>query len=288
MMPPQPPQDLATLVLPLLTLCQDAGAVICSHYHAPDAGVFEAKGDRDSTPLTAADLASDALIQRRLSALVEGLPVLSEESAATVASQRRHWERYWLVDPLDGTLEFLNRTDEFTINIALIEQHRPVLGVVYVPITQVAFVGIPGVLARRYQWIDQEWRSAELHCRALLPGEPLTLLASQRHQGESLRATLGWLGEQWGELQRKNSGSALKFCQMAAGEGDFYPRFSTCCEWDTAAGDAVVAAAGGAVLGLDGQPLRYNDSDSLYSPHFLALADPQHALWRRLLSAGPW
>ena len=112
----------------------------------------------------------------------------------------------------------------------------------------------------------------------------MVVLASRRHKGPRLQDCLEWLERQWGDVERDNSGSALKFCQLAEGRGDFYPRYSPCCEWDTAAGQAILEAAGGALLGLDGEPLSYNRRDSLLSPEFLALGDPSHPLWASLLA----
>ena len=277
-------KDLQGLVTPLLELCRAAGEVICGHYHAPGASEYEAKGD--DSPLTRADLDSHALLQAGLQQLDSATPVLSEESSPADMAQRRSWQRYWLVDPLDGTREFLARTGEFTINIALISDHRPVLGVLYLPLERTAYVGIPGVAAHCYRDAGEgRWSSGQLATRQLVTGQPLTVLASRRHRGPRLQSCLEWLGEHWGPLARLNSGSALKFCQLAAGAGDFYPRFSPCCEWDTAAGQALLEAAGGSLLGLDGQPLRYNCQDSLFSPNFYALGDAAHPLWRQLLSA---
>lgn len=277
-------QGLQHWIPPLLELCSRAGEEIRQHYAAPAAGDFEAKGD--DSPLTRADLASHSVLVQGLCALDAALPVLSEESAADEIARRRTWQRYWLVDPLDGTREFLARTGEFTINIALIDRHRPVLGVLFLPLEQVAYTGIPGVGARRYQRdLRGDWAASELATRALRHGQALRLLASRRHRGARLDAHLAWLEEQWGPIARDNMGSALKFCRMAEGAGDFYPRFSPCCEWDTAAGQAVLEAAGGLVLGLDGAPLRYNTDDSLYSPPFYAIADNAHPLWEKLLAA---
>jgi 3'(2'), 5'-bisphosphate nucleotidase len=279
-------QDLHLWVPPLLQLCRQAGEAICAHYVAPAAGEYEAKGD--DSPLTQADLASHALLLAGLNTLAREIPVLSEESGAEEIADRHQWSRYWLVDPLDGTREFLERTGEFTINIALIDQHRPVLGVLYLPLEQVAYVGIPGQLANRYSPGEKDtWSVVELSTRSLENDRDLVVLASRRHRGGRLQSCLDWLGEHWGPVSRNNMGSALKFCRLAAGEGDFYPRFSPCCEWDTAAGQAVLEAAGGCLLGLDGEPLRYNCSDSLYSPPFYAVADPDHALWQQLLQAPP-
>ncbi|WP_269473224.1 3'(2'),5'-bisphosphate nucleotidase CysQ family protein [Kineobactrum salinum] len=128
------------------------------------------------------------------------------------------------------------------------------------------------------------WNTRPLATRPLQRAAGLTVLASRRHQNPRLDACLEWLAARRGPLRRDNSGSALKFCQLAAGEGDFYPRFSPCCEWDVAAGQAVLEAAGGSVLGLDGLPLRYNCRDTLMSPHFYAIADAGHPLWRELLA----
>ena len=275
--------DLQSYVAPLLQLCREAGDVICGHYNAPGADQFEAKGD--DSPLTRADLDSHALLQAGLTALTPAIPVLSEESSAADQAQRRSWDCYWLVDPLDGTKEFLARTGEFTINIALIAQHQPVLGLLYLPLERVAYLGIPGVEACRYSCTDSGgWINSQLATRSLEAGQPLTVLASRRHGGPRLQACLEWLEEQWGPVARLNSGSALKSCQLAEGAGDLYPRFSPCCEWDTAAGQAVLEAAGGCLLDMAGQPLRYNCQESLLSPHFYAIADADHALWQRLLS----
>jgi len=192
------------------------------------------------------------------------------------------------VDPLDGTKEFVAGTGEFTINIALVDAHRPVLGLLYLPLKHTAYIGIPGQFARRYTWDgDAGWSAADISTRPLRDRAPLAVLASRRHRGRELGACLDWLEVHWGPLERHNSGSALKFCDLAEGAGDFYPRFSPCCEWDVAAGQALLEAAGGAILGLDGEPLRYNARDSLLSPYFLAMGDPHHGLWRRLQAALP-
>lgn len=276
--------ELEALVPPLLDLCEEAGAAICEHYHASDAHHYEAKGD--DSPLTRADLASDAILALGLGQLAPTLPILSEEAAHIDADERLGWQRYWLVDPLDGTKEFLARTGEFTINLALVEAHRPVLGALFVPLTRHAYIGIPGYRAWRRDMGSGE--EVALHTRRLADDRPLDVLSSRRHRGRRLLACLDWLDERWPELQRHNSGSALKFCHLAEGRGDFYPRFSRCCEWDTAAGQALLEAAGGALLGMDGEPLRYNRTESLYSPNFYGVGDPDHPLWRDLLAARPF
>ncbi len=275
-------QELQSLIQPLLSLCHAAGVAICEQYHAPGADQFESKGDE--SPLTRADILSHRILRAGLAKFPLQLPMLSEESGPEKRAQRRNWSCFWLVDPLDGTKEFLARTGEFTVNVALIEEHRPRLGMLYLPLEETAYVGIPGLLARRYRHEGEQWSELELATRPLADGEPLVVLASRRHRGPRLNACLEWLEQRWGPLERSNSGSALKFCQMALGEGDFYPRFSPCSEWDTAAGQAVLEAAGGSLLGLDGAPLRYNCRDSLLSPDFLAIAQPDHSLWAELLA----
>ena len=157
----------------------------------------------------------------------------------------------------------------------------PVLGLLYVPLAKTGYVGIPGQGAWRCR--DGDDSHEAITTRILKPGEPMTVLASRRHRGERLSACLDYLEANWGQIERDNSGSALKFCQLAEGRGDFYPRYSPCSEWDTAAGQALLEAAGGALLGLDGQPLRYNARDSLLSPEFLAMGDPHNPLWQGLL-----
>jgi 3'(2'), 5'-bisphosphate nucleotidase len=275
--------ELRDLVLPLLDLCREAGEAICAHYHASSAGEFDAKSD--DSPLTQADLASHDILQAGLAQLENSIPFLSEESAETEIAQRRQWSRYWLVDPLDGTKEFLARTGEFTINIALVDTHRPVLGVIYLPLDGLGYTGIPGDVALRYSESGGNgWSADTLATRPLREGQAVEVLASRRHRGDRLQSCLDSLERHWGSMVRSNMGSALKFCRMAEGRGDFYPRFSRCCEWDTAAGQAVLEAAGGKVVGLDGEPLRYNCGDSLFSPPFYAFADAPHPLWRRLLA----
>ncbi len=264
----------------LMGLCEQAGNAILAHYHGADRIEVESKSDR--TPLTAADLASHRLLDEGLQGLWPDVPVLSEESPLAVTAQRREWDRFWLVDPLDGTREFLEETGQFTINIALVESHRPVLGLIYQPLEALAYAGIPGEGAWQIGACDGSWR--ELACRSLGGGFP-TVLASARHRGPRLAHCLDWLNGAFGGHDRLNSGSAIKFCDMAAGRGDLYPRFSPCSEWDVAAGDALVSAAGGAVLDMAGVPLRYNCRDTLLSPDFIALADPTASQWRGLLGA---
>lgn len=275
-------KDLVALVPDLLALSMQAGDAITERYHADEPLTVESKSD--DTPLTRADLDAHTVLSKGLRALTPGIPLLSEESPDSELAQRREWHKLWLVDPLDGTKEFIGRTGEFTVNIALIDDHRPVLGVLYVPLERSAYVGIPGLGAWRYRCQkDGTWRRTVIRTRALQDGHPLLVLASRRHNGPGIRRCLSWLENHWGPIARSNSGSALKFCHMAEGDGDFYPRFSPCSEWDTGAGQALLEGAGGCLLGMDGAPLRYNERKTLLSPHFYAIADPGHTLWKLLL-----
>ncbi len=272
--------ELTPLIHPLLDLCDRAGQVICGHYQQPGEAAFESKGD--NSPVTQADLDSHRILLNGLWGLAEPMPVLSEECSAEELADRRNWTRFWMVDPLDGTKEFIGGTGEFTINIALIEHTRAKLGVLYLPLARQGYVGIPGRGAWCYRRQGDGWQRTSIATRKLAANRPPVVLASRRHAGPRLEHCLAWLRRTRGDFERDNSGSALKFCQMAAGQGDFYPRFSPCSEWDVAAGQALVEAAGGAVLGLDGQPLRYNCRDTLLSPEFLAIAEPGNPLWAQL------
>jgi 3'(2'), 5'-bisphosphate nucleotidase len=245
----------------LIDLTELAGRDILSFYEQ-DA---ELREKSDASPLTAADLASHHRILQGLKALTPQLPVLSEESAPLDVAERLGWSTYWLVDPLDGTKEFLKRNGEFTVNIALIEDHIPSLGIVHVPAQKLTYVGQGGACAFR---LDQDHAKTSIRVR----GEaqvPLRVLGSRSHPAPDLDAYL----QQLGDLVIEPVGSSLKFCRVAEGAADLYPRFGPTSEWDTAAGQAVLEAAGGCVIDLEGRRLRYNLKPSLLNPYFLAFGD---------------
>ena len=237
-----------------------AGAAIMEIYSQDFA--VEHKDDR--SPLTAADLASHHLIVDGLRRLTPELPVLSEESASIAWEERRGWTRYWLVDPLDGTREFVKKNGEFTVNIALIENGETVFGVVYAPALEELHYGIRGVGAFVR---DGDEDVPILSRKPASP--PLRVAASRSHLDERTAAAM----RRMGEVESQGLGSSLKFCRIAEGRMDVYPRFGPTSEWDTAAAQCVLEAAGGAVLTLDGQPLRYNHKESLLNPDFIALGD---------------
>jgi 3'(2'), 5'-bisphosphate nucleotidase len=246
-------------------IARQAGREILTVYAA---GGTRAKEKADQSPLTVADLRAHRLIVRRLAELGAEVPVLSEEAAATPFSERSQWRRYWLVDPLDGTREFLARNGEFTVNIALIEAHAPALGVVHVPVTDTTYGGLPGSGA----WRQSASSPPERIRVAARSATPPRVVASRSHRGVSLEAFL----EQLGAHQLLSLGSALKFCLIAEGAADVYPRVGPTSEWDTAAAHAVVSAAGGTVSRLDGSPLEYNTRAELVNPEFVAFGPHDH------------
>lgn len=266
---PDQAHDLESLLPAVIRLVNDAGAAILEIYGS--AHEVEYKADR--SPITRADRAAHELLSAGLARLTPGIPVLSEEAAEHhVPGVRRQWREFWLVDPLDGTREFISRNGEFTVNVALVREHRPVLGVVGAPVLGLTYSGAVGLGAFRAHGGDQ---AVPIHVRAA--GNPLTVVGSRSHRGDSLDDLLGRLGLH----DMRPMGSSLKFCLVAEGEADFYPRLGPTSEWDTAAAQAVLEAAGGAVITLDGDPLRYNERDTLLNPHFLAVGDTSRD-WRRL------
>jgi 3'(2'), 5'-bisphosphate nucleotidase len=265
--------DAARLVGPVVDLVRRAGNAILEVYASAS---IETTPKADESPLTAADLASHRLITAALDALTPGWPVLSEEAEATPFELRRHWPAYWLVDPLDGTREFLARNGEFTVNVALIAGHEPVLGVVGVPVRDVIYTGVAGVGATRIQGNAAPQAIVTRRPSA----EPIRVVGSRSHRGDSLDGFLGRIGPH----ELVPVGSALKFCLVAEGGADVYPRLGPTSEWDTAAAQAVLTAAGGAVMTLDGAPLRYNTKADILNPAFLACGDVRRN-WLSALSA---
>ncbi|NIW24889.1 MAG: 3'(2'),5'-bisphosphate nucleotidase CysQ [Gammaproteobacteria bacterium] len=249
------------LIDPLRVLAQQAGQAIMEVY----ATAFEVEQKEDNSPLTAADRASHEIICAGLAGLEPRLPLLSEESAPEELTERLSWRRYWLVDPLDGTKEFVKRNGEFTVNIALIEDHRAVLGIVRAPALDLEYVGATAVGA----WVRRGNGPPEAIATASAPDGRLRVVGSRSHPSGALAAFL----ERLGSHDLKPMGSSLKICLVADGQADVYPRLGPTSEWDTAAAQAVLESAGGNMISLDGQELRYNTKESLLNPHFLAVGD---------------
>jgi 3'(2'), 5'-bisphosphate nucleotidase len=249
-----------------------AGQRILEIYQRP----FEVQHKEDGSPLTEADRVAHALIIAGLSRLAPGLPVLSEESASVDYRERSGWARYWLVDPLDGTREFVKRNGEFTVNIALIDEIQPVLGVVHVPVTGVTYLGLRSAGA----WKVEGGRRQAIHARSYRGGRA-TVVASRSHRGAAVDQYLKRLEAREGAYDTASFGSSLKLCLVAEGAADIYPRLGPTSEWDTAAAQCVVEAAGGRVIDLHGRPLRYTKPDIL-NPWFLVTGAGDYD-WRAFL-----
>ena len=257
-------------------LAREAGAAILAIYRDE----FAVEHKDDASPLTAADLAAQRVIAAGLARIAPELPVLSEEARAEPWEQRQRWSRYWLVDPLDGTREFVKRNGEFTVNIALIEDHRPVLGVVLAPVTGELYAAAKGQGAWLQQHAGGEWQPIGVRPLAA----PAVVAGSRSHGGDSQAFLEALLGVPY---QPFPMGSSLKFCLIARAVADVYLRLGPTSEWDTAAAQCVLEQAGGAVLDLAGEPLRYNTRDSVLNPEFLAVGD-QAVDWKaRLHRAQP-
>lgn len=269
-----------TLVDRVMALCRRAGEAIIEVYTRSESLNIQTKAD--DSPVTAADLAAHRILQSGLEALLEGVPVLSEESALPPFAERQRWQRYWIVDPLDGTKEFINRNGEFTVNVALIERGRPVLGVVYVPVSGVTYAGAEALGAFKYA--DGRGRAIGVRSVAsrIDAKLPLEVVASRRHGADSVNTLLQKVSGAFGPVETKTMGSSLKLCLVAEGAADLYPRLALTSEWDTAAAQAVVEAAGGQVVDIDFNLLRYNTKDDILNPFFYVFGD-QSVDWRSIL-----
>ena len=259
-------KDIARLIDPVVALAEEAGRAILAVYETD----FSVREKDDNSPLTQADLASHRCITAGLRVIDPETPILSEEGGMPDFAERSRWTDYWLIDPLDGTKEFVNRNGEFTVNIACIRSHRAVFGVVHVPVKGRTYVGCDGYGA--------ELRAAGQPPRpirvAAASSTPVRVVGSRSHRGDSLDTFLARLPA----YEMLPVGSSLKFCMVAEGAADVYPRLGPTSEWDTAAAQAVVEQAGGRVLELDGKPLLYNRKADILNPHFL-VTGPQDRDW---------
>ncbi len=256
-----PKPDLKSLLPGVIEIAKQAGDKIMEIYNR-DFSVLQKK---DDSPVTEADMAAHAIIDDGLEDLAPEYPMLSEESASIPFEDRSRWECYWLVDPLDGTREFINRNGEFTVNIALIEDHRSILGVVYAPAISCCYYAARGLGA-----FKQEQHQAPVQIHVQKHKRHQTIVAGSRsHRGKSLNHFLKNLGEH--ELLAV--GSALKSCLVAEGKADVYPRLGPTSEWDTAAAHCIVEEAGGFITNTSMQTLPYNSKASLLNPEFFVFGD---------------
>ncbi|HWN37948.1 MAG TPA: 3'(2'),5'-bisphosphate nucleotidase CysQ [Gammaproteobacteria bacterium] len=242
-------------------IAREAGRSILDVYGRDD---FAVSRKSDNSPLTEADQVAHGIISRALAKLDDKLPILSEESAPADHAERRKWKRYWLVDPLDGTKEFLKRNGEFTVNIALVDEHRAVLGAVHAPVLDRMYFGHVTIGAWR-----RDAAGAPQPIAVRDAGSPLRVVGSRSHPTPELAAYLARLPPH----EITDMGSSLKICLVAEGAADIYPRLGPTSEWDTAAAQAILESAGGRMIDLAGRPLRYNSKDGLLNPHFLAFGD---------------
>ena len=262
------PVDIAKLA----DLAQRAGDQVLAVYESD----FQVDTKADQSPVTAADLCAHATIAAGLRQLAPTIPMVSEESTPPPFRVRRRWRRFWLVDPLDGTKEFIDRNGDFTVNIALVEDHRPVLGVVGAPAHDRVYVG-----AGSRAYCLHRGARTPLRARAMAE-DAVTVVASRSHRNAHLARYIDALGERFATVDARSVGSSLKFCLLAEGRADVYPRLGPTSEWDTAAAHAVLQAAGGEVRRFDGSPLAYGDKASLLNPHFYAVGDPAYPWQERL------
>ena len=255
----------------VIAVAFDAASAILGIYDSE----FAVQHKDDDSPLTAADLAAHRCIVDALARITPDIPVLSEESAHEVpTAMRRQWTRLWIVDPLDGTREFVKRNGEFTVNIALIEDGVAVWGIVQAPVTGVLWHGGAVLGAFRREG------SRDVPLRVRRPATaPLRVAASRSHRDGRTQAFI----DRMGETEPVGLGSSLKFCKLAEGSLDVYPRFGPTSEWDTAAGQCVLEGAGGAVLDPQGRPFRYNQRERILNGDFIALGDVQLP-WREWMS----
>lgn len=272
-----------TLLDAVVELAVQAGVAILDIYEQDD---FSVETKSDNSPLTAADMAAHRVLIEGLQRLTPGIPVLSEEAEVPDFSERSTWQRYWIIDPLDGTKEFVKRSGEFTVNVALIENQVPVLGVVYVPVTQLSYCGLLGVGA----WCREGEGERAITTRSMLgrgecAEQSVSVVASRSHGAAAVDQWLAALERRVEHIALCNMGSSLKLCLVAAGAADVYPRLAPTCEWDTAAAQAVVEAAGGQVVKGDMTPLRYNTKTEVLNPYFYVLGDPEYP-WADILTGG--
>jgi 3'(2'), 5'-bisphosphate nucleotidase len=241
----------------ICAIAREAGAAIMEIY----AGEFNIELKGDNSPLTCADRASHEVIMAGLQQAYPEIPILSEEGREIPYDERCQWSRFWLVDPLDGTKEFIKRNGEFTVNIALIEDGRVVAGVVYVPVRNTMFFGGLGTGCWR---LEGDGEAEPIQVREADSAAGLTVVMSRSHPSPELEAYL----QKIKVAEALPVGSSLKLCVVAEGKADLYPRLGPTMEWDTAAGHGVVEAAGGTVLTVEGKPLKYN-KESLLNPYFI-------------------
>jgi len=256
----------------LIATVKEAAKAILEVYNSDD---FEVSYKSDQSPLTIADKRSHEIIETTLKKLTPDIPVLSEEGKTIDYSERKKWKRFYLIDPLDGTKEFISRNGEFTINIALIQDSEPVIGVIHVPVQAVTYYAMKGHGAYKQ---DKDGKTQKITVKTSVDKDGLVVVASRSHPSQEVEDFLKKIKVK----DRVSRGSSLKFCIVAEGKADIYPRFNPTWEWDTAAGDCILREAGGKVVDPKGKMLRYN-KEFLKHESFVALGNTDITDIRNLL-----
>lgn len=262
------------LVEPVVALVEQAGAAILPFWRQN----LEVKHKNDESPVTVADLAANQVLGTGLQVLTPDIPVISEESCDQPLAERQGWKRWWLVDPLDGTKGFVSGGDEFAVMVALVENDKVVFGVVGVPVTGHIYWGGEGLGAWRRTRAGEPWQP--IRVRQQRQG-PLMVVTGRQSDDERHRRLIRGLQDALGDVERVGVSSAMKFCQLAQGQADCYPRLGPTSQWDTAAAQGVVEGAGGQVIDLQGRPFSYQMAESFLNPYFLAF--PKGVDWQQTL-----
>ncbi|MRX27162.1 3'(2'),5'-bisphosphate nucleotidase CysQ [Kangiella sp. HZ709] len=247
------------LLTEVIAISKSAGKEILNIYQQD----FSVETKSDSSPLTEADLASHKLICSKLKSLTPDIPIISEESCDIEWEVRSKWNKYWLIDPLDGTKEFIKKNGEFTVNIALISDGVPILGVVYAPVLETCYYGAQEMGSWKQQSNDECF---SIQVKKNFTGTVLKVMGSRSHQSQEFKSYI----QQLEPYELASMGSSLKLCLIAEGKADIYPRLGPTSEWDTAAAHAVVKYAGGECLNYEtNKELMYNQKESLLNPYFI-------------------
>ena len=246
------------LIDAVVDISKEAGKAILEIYYSD----FNFSIKKDSSPITKADQISHQIITQKLRLLTPNIPILSEEDSDIPFNERSKWKKYWLVDPLDGTKEFIKKNGEFTVNIALIDNHLPVLGIIYVPVSNQTYWGSINLGSF---YIQGNSEAIQIYV-SQNSNNPLTIATSASHPSKNLSTLL----EKIKNYKIIKKGSSIKLCLVASGEADVYLRLGPTSEWDIAAGDAIIKFAGGNIVSISGEPLSYNLEESFLNPQFIA------------------
>ena len=270
---------LPELIVDIRRIAIEAGEKIMEVYESG----FDIETKSDNSPVTTADLAANAHIDQELKKLTTQFPILSEESAHLSFEERSKRNTYWLVDPLDGTKEFINRRDSFTVNIALIHENKSILGVIYAPALELSYFACKGYGSFKQKGKVYTAKVQSIQARKLIKNKAI-FVGSRAHSGDAMQVFLDKFKADLGEYDLQSMGSSLKMCMVAEGTADLYPRLWLTSEWDTAAAHCIVDEAGGCIVKTDMSPLLYNTKDSLLNPYFFAIGNNDVA-WNRYLQS---